>query len=165
MEIPNGLGPTGGYILTPEGFGAIIKFRDFNPHRSLQNQTFLNIGHTNHRLFMFLSRIASNRKYSFYNSNGFAGWLDAGTGANAITDSMIMAMSGNQAWLDGVLQGSFTHTMHNYPDMPLRIFNGYVINSSQLNETPGVIVEAVGFYRNDALGQNIQAITDAMAQI
>jgi hypothetical protein len=41
----------------------------------------------------------------------------------------------------------------------------YIGGVGPVDVTPRAIIEAFAVYKNDALGQNIQAITDAMAQI
>jgi hypothetical protein len=158
--IPNGVGPTEGYYPNLEGFGVILKYREFDHTISNANASMLHWGSNTYRLHFMLARQPSGFVRSF--ANGSTILYNVADGPDP---EGIMAMSGTGCYWNGVQQTSCTNPGVVMPDRDLDIFYMDITGAARGKFTPACIIEAFAFYRNDALGQNIQAITDAMAQI
>jgi hypothetical protein len=158
--IPNGVGPTEGHYPDLGGFGVILKYREFDHTISNANASMLHWGDmTSYRLHFMLARQPSGFVRSFAN-----GMTTLGDGGGPDMEG-IMAMTASGGYWNGVKEVAVTNPWVVMPDRDLDIFWMNIIGAARTNITPPCIVEAFAFYRNDALGQNIQAITDAMAQI
>jgi hypothetical protein len=168
FNIPDFFGPTG-LMQTTQGLGFIIKYSEFDWTLNASHAAFINYGHVNsHRIHHFLSRQASadpNRRRAYYCGAGKATTIVEGQGPSV---AGISAMSGSKAWFDGVDEGVVvTDTPYtNFTvNILLTFFRMYIGGVGPSDVTPRAIIEAFAVYKNDALGQNIQAITEAMAQI
>jgi hypothetical protein len=158
--IPNGFGPTGGYYTSNVGFGAIVKYKDLDVNRDTSvNHSFLWWG----KLADYTRMVLARKPYGFKRTYSNGGGADPRAGGPDAEG--IMAMSGANGYWNGVVEAIPGESTLEKVDQDFYMLYMQVTGTGRVRMTPACIIEAFAFYRNDALGQNIQAITDAMAQI